>query len=199
MTGPEFDRLFGGPPRKAESTITQREMDLAASIQKVTEEVVLRMARTAKTLTGSPNLCLAGGVALNCVANGKLLRIGTLRRRLHHAGGGRCRRRARRGAVRRITSLLDDHASPATTRHAQGFAARPQFSQRGDSRASRSTAGAPYTFFERRVRAACRPWREELASDKVIGWFHGRMEFGPRALGAAASSATRAASRCSRR
>jgi carbamoyltransferase len=76
MTGPEFDRLFGGPPRSPESTITQREMDLAASVQVVTEEVVLRMAKTARELTGSPNLCLAGGVALNCVANGKLLRSG---------------------------------------------------------------------------------------------------------------------------
>jgi len=76
MTGPKFDRLFGGPPRKSESPITQREMDLAASIQAVTEEAVLRMARAARELTGSRNLCLAGGVALNCVANGKLLRSG---------------------------------------------------------------------------------------------------------------------------
>src|SRR5437667_347198 len=69
MTAPDFDKLFGGPPRKAESMIAQREMDLAASIQKVTEEVVLRMARTTRRLTGSRRLCLAGGVALNCVAN----------------------------------------------------------------------------------------------------------------------------------
>ena len=76
MTGKAMERLFGGPPRKPEAMITQREMDLAASIQKVTEEVVLRMARTARNLTGARNLCLAGGVALNCVANGKLLRSG---------------------------------------------------------------------------------------------------------------------------
>ncbi|HEY0549008.1 MAG TPA: carbamoyltransferase N-terminal domain-containing protein, partial [Verrucomicrobiae bacterium] len=74
MTNGEFDKLFDGPPRNAESVITQREMDLAASIQKVTEEAVLRMARTAKQLTGAKYLCLAGGVALNCVANGVLLR-----------------------------------------------------------------------------------------------------------------------------
>src|SRR5207245_306493 len=74
MTNRKFDRLFGGPPRKPEALITQREMDLAASIQQVTEEVVLRMARTARELTGMSRLCLAGGVALNCVANGKLLR-----------------------------------------------------------------------------------------------------------------------------
>src|SRR5205823_14272164 len=75
MTSPEFDKLFGGPPRNAESLITQREMDLAASIQKVTEEVVLLMARHAKEITGAKYLCLAGGVALNCVANGVLLRV----------------------------------------------------------------------------------------------------------------------------
>ena len=76
MTGPRFDQLFGGPPRRAETPITQREMDIAASIQVVTEEIVLRMARHVHALTGQSNLCLAGGVALNCVANGRLLREG---------------------------------------------------------------------------------------------------------------------------
>jgi carbamoyltransferase len=76
MTGPEFDRLFGGPPRRPEAKITEREMDLAASIQALTEEILIRMAQTARNLTGSKYLCLAGGVALNCVANGKLLRSG---------------------------------------------------------------------------------------------------------------------------
>src|SRR5204863_52604 len=74
MTNGKFDRLFGGPARKAEDRLTQREMDLAASIQAVTEEVVLRLARGVARETGEKNLCLAGGVALNCVANGKLLR-----------------------------------------------------------------------------------------------------------------------------
>src|SRR5687767_5257544 len=76
MTGPKFDALFGGPPRKPESLLTQREMDLAASIQVVTEEVVLRLTRSLARETGMKNLCLAGGVALNCVANGKALRDG---------------------------------------------------------------------------------------------------------------------------
>ena len=76
MTNDRFAALFGGPARHPETAITQREMDLAASIQKVTEDVVLRMARFARELTGSRNLCLAGGVALNCVANGRLLRAG---------------------------------------------------------------------------------------------------------------------------
>ena len=74
MTNHRFARLFDGPPRLPESQITEREMNLAASIQNVTEEIVFRMAKTARELTGKTNLCLAGGVALNCVANGKLLR-----------------------------------------------------------------------------------------------------------------------------
>ena len=76
MTNANFDALFGGPPRKPESKVTQREMDIAASIQKVTEEVVLRLAKTIHAETGEENLCLAGGVALNCVANGRILRCG---------------------------------------------------------------------------------------------------------------------------
>ena len=76
MTNDKFDRLFGGPPRKAESDLTEREMDIAASIQAVTEEIVLRLARTLHSETGEEYLCLAGGVALNCVANGRVLREG---------------------------------------------------------------------------------------------------------------------------
>ena len=76
MTNESFHELFGGPPRKLESPITRREMDLAASVQSVTEEVLLRMARHVHALTGLPDLCLAGGVALNCVANGRILREG---------------------------------------------------------------------------------------------------------------------------
>src|SRR5207237_9058787 len=80
MTNEKFDALFGGPPRKPETWLTQREMDLAASIQAVTEEVVLRLTRSIAAETGSKNLCLAGGVALNCVANGKVLQDGKFKR-----------------------------------------------------------------------------------------------------------------------
>ena len=80
MTNREFDELFGGPPRRPDELLTQRHMDLAASIQAVTEEVVLRLTRALAAETGSENLCLAGGVALNCVANGKVLRDGRFRR-----------------------------------------------------------------------------------------------------------------------
>ena len=99
MTNERFDALFGGPPRTAESPVTQREMDIAASIQAVTEEVVLRLARTLHRETGEENLCLAGGVALNCVANGRVLREGPFKRHLGPAGGRRCRRRLGAAAV----------------------------------------------------------------------------------------------------
>ena len=101
MTNGKFDQLFGGPPRKPEELVRQREMDLAASVQAVTEEVMLRLTRALARETGQKNLCLAGGVALNCVANGKILRDGAVRADLDPAGGGRCRRRDRR-RVRRL-------------------------------------------------------------------------------------------------
>ena len=97
MTNARFDELFGGPAREPESEITQREMDLARSIQEVTEEIVLRMARHAAATTGQRNACLAGGVALNCVANGRLLREGPFERIWVPARGRRRRRRDRRG------------------------------------------------------------------------------------------------------
>jgi hypothetical protein len=96
MTNERFDaHLFGGPPRHPDELLTQRHMDLAASIQAVTEEVVLRLTRGIADETGAKNLCLAGGVALNCVANGKMLRDGVFETCLDPARGGRCRRRAR--------------------------------------------------------------------------------------------------------
>ena len=93
MSNAEFHDLFGGPPRQPESRITRREMDLAASIQVVTEEALINIARHLRDLTGLANLCMAGGVALNCVANGKILREKVLRSNLDPAGSRRCRRR----------------------------------------------------------------------------------------------------------
>ena len=87
MTSPKFDTLFEGPPRRAESPVTEREMDIAASIQQVTEEIMLRCARHVHAITGMKHLCLAGGVALNCVGNGKILRRGSVRGRVDPAGG----------------------------------------------------------------------------------------------------------------
>ena len=98
MTNGRFDELFGGKPREPSELLDQRHMDLAASVQQVTEEIVLRLTRSLAREGRSENLCLAGGVALNCVANGKILRERTLQEHLGAARGGRCRRRGRRGA-----------------------------------------------------------------------------------------------------
>jgi carbamoyltransferase len=181
MTSPEFDRLFGGPARKAESQITQREMDLAASIQEVTEEVVLRMAKTARTMTGSRNLCLAGGVALNCVANGKLLRSGLfddvfVTPASGDAGGAL-------GAALFVHHQLLDRPRPVNGSDSlKGSLLGPRFDNR-EIRAILDQTGAPYTFFDNECELL-KTVAEEMADGKVVGWFHGRMEFGPRALGA---------------
>ena len=99
MTSQKFERLFGGPPRKPDTLLTKRDMDIAASIQKVTEEVMLRSARHVHQLTGMKNLCLAGGVALNCVGNGRLLREGPFEKYLDPTRRGGRRWGAGSGAV----------------------------------------------------------------------------------------------------
>ena len=181
MTGPEFDRLFDGPPRDSESAITQREMDLAASIQKVTEEIVLRMARTARELTGSKYLCLAGGVALNCVANGVLMRERIfddiwIPPAAGDAGGAL-------GAALFVQYQLLEH--PRT--------AHPQDSIRGSLLGPRFSNDEIRAFLDGQKIAHHYIADEEellrgvvaaMIDGKVIGWFQDRMEFGPRALGA---------------
>lgn len=188
MTNGAFARLFGGPPRRPESMITQREMDLAASIQKVTEEVVLRMARTARELTGARYLCLAGGVALNCVANGVLLRERIfddiwIQPAAGDAGG------ALGAALFVHHQLLENERTASGSRKRDASDASLQGSWLGPRytnekiRAFLEERSAPYHFFakeEELLRAVVAAVREE----KVVGWFHGRMEFGPRALGA---------------
>ena len=155
MTSPKFDALFGGPPRQPESPLTQREMDLAASIQEVTEEIMLRMARHVHRETGMKNLCLAGGVALNCVGNGRILREGPFERHLDSAGRRRRRRRARRRAV---------HLAPAARQPADAAAARsastarcsgPQFAD-DEIRAFLDSIGAVYQRIRRTKRAVRR-------------------------------------------
>ena len=183
MTNAKFASLFGGPARDPESAITQREMDLAASIQQVTEEVVLRMARHAKELTGSKNLCLAGGVALNCVANGKLLRAGIFddvfaTPASGDAGGAL-------GAALFVHHQLLDQPRPhvATKKDSlKGSLLGPKFSNE-EIRAFLDGQQVHYTFFEQESELL-EAVAKEMASEKVVGWFSGRMEFGPRALGA---------------
>jgi carbamoyltransferase len=181
MTNDKFAALFGGPARAPESPITQREMDLAASIQQVTEEIVLGMAREAKRLTGMKHLCLAGGVALNCVANGRLLRERIfddlwIQPAAGDAGG------ALGAALFLHHQLLE---APRVTRPEdamQGALLGPRFSPE-EIRAVLDGSAAPYRFIAAEGElldtvAAL------LADGKVVGWFQGRMEFGPRALGA---------------
>jgi carbamoyltransferase len=184
MTNSRFDELFGGPPRKPEGQLTQREMDIAASIQVVTEEVVLRLARTLHQETGEKNLCLAGGVALNCVANGRLLREGPYENIWIQPAAGDAGGAAGAAAVAwhgydKQPRKPNGNGSPAADRM-RGSYLGPAYTP-GQIRAELDAMGAKYavldddTLFSRTAQL--------LAEENVIGWFQGRMEFGPRALG----------------
>jgi len=181
MTNRRFDELFGGPPRSPESSLEQRHMDIAASIQKITEEVVLRAARHLHRQTGQKNLVLAGGVALNCVANGRLLREGPFERlwiqpAAGDAGGAL-------GAALFIWHQLLERPRTARPGDAQkGSLLGPRFASE-EIRGFLDDNGVRYRHFpEERVLLA--EIVELLAAGKIVGWVHGRMEFGPRALGA---------------
>ena len=185
MTSKAFDQLFEGPPRKPETSITQREMDLACSVQEVTELAMLRMARHVHKETGEKNLCLAGGVALNCVGNGRVLREGPFEKIwiqpaagdaggalgaalsvwYQHLGNSRSAVRVRRGG---IDGMRGSYLGPSYSHE--------------DIEAFLEDSGAPYRRLPQRevIEKAARA----LANEKVVGWFQGRMEFGPRALGA---------------
>ncbi len=180
MTSPEFDRIFGGPPRVPESKLTQKEMDLARSVQVVCEEVMLRMATTAHRESGLKNLCLAGGVALNCVGNGRLLREGPfeniwIQPAAGDAGGalGAAQLAWHRhlGKPRRVTPGKDAM---------KGAYLGPAFSP-DEITKFLDGMGAPYQRLDH--RCLIERTAQMLADERVVGWFDGRMEFGPRALG----------------
>ncbi|MHC4220192.1 MAG: carbamoyltransferase family protein [Planctomycetota bacterium] len=180
MTSPKFHRLFGGPPRRAESQLEQRHMDIAASAQKVTEEIMLRSARHLHETTGMTNLCLAGGVALNCVGNGRILREGPfeniwIQPAAGDAGG------ALGVALLTWYQLLDN---PRTT-HADdlqsGSLLGPRFADEQIVEFL-DGVGAKYHRYGSEKKL-CEDVADTLARDKVVGWMQGRMEFGPRALG----------------
>ncbi|MFO1059494.1 MAG: carbamoyltransferase [Dongiaceae bacterium] len=180
MTNRKFDALFGGPPRSAEAKLTQREMDLAASVQAVTEEAVLRLGRSIARETGQKALCLAGGVALNCVANGKLLRDKSFEQiwvqpAAGDAGGAL-------GAALAAYHGFLGQARPARNELdlMKGSYLGPAFSQDDIERRLRAQ-GAVFDVLDRdglidRVV-------DDLVGEKAVAWFQGRMEFGPRALG----------------
>jgi carbamoyltransferase len=180
MTSRRFDTLFDGPPRAPESELTQREMDLAASVQAVAEEVMLRWARHVRKETGETNLCLAGGVALNCVGNGKILREGIfdniwIQPAAGDAGG------ALGAALFTWHHALGNPRNPDGTRDSQfGSYLGPGYS----SDQVATWLGEKEIPFHRESRdKTIRLAAEAMADEKVIGWMNGRMEFGPRALG----------------
>jgi carbamoyltransferase len=178
MTNGKFDDLFGGSPRKPDQLLTQHHMDLAASLQAVTDEIVLRLTRSLREESGIGNLCLAGGVALNCVANGKVLREGRFEGIYIQPAAGDAG-----GALG--AALVGYHMQRGRERRANGDAMRgaylgPAFSQ-GEIEARLKACGARFEVKEDTpLIADC---AEDLAQGKALGWFQGRMEFGPRALG----------------
>jgi carbamoyltransferase len=181
MTSERFHRLFGGPPRKPESPIEQRHMDLAASIQVVTEEIVLNAARHVHAQTGLTNLCLAGGVALNCVATGRLLREGPYKQiwvqpAAGDAGG------ALGSALFVWHQLLEKPRTPGVPDGQCGSLLGPEYSP-DEIAAVLQDVGAVYERAQDEAEL-CDRVAKLLAAGQVVGWFQGRMEFGPRALGA---------------
>jgi carbamoyltransferase len=181
MTNGKFDELFGGPPRKPESKLTQRDMDLARSVQEVTEEVMLRLARTLHRETGAENLCMAGGVALNCVGNGRILREGFFKNLWIQPAAGDAG-----GAVG--AALTAWHKLEGKPRTISGSIDTMQGSFLGPSYTNdeieRFLHGKEALYRRLPDQALFDVVAEELAAGKVAGWFQGRMEFGPRALGA---------------
>jgi carbamoyltransferase len=181
MTNREFDRLFGAPPREPETKLTQREMDLARSVQVVCEEIMLRMARTVHRETGLERLCLAGGVALNCVGNGRLLREGPFKEVWIQPAAGDA------GGALGVAQLIW---------HRHGGHPRRVTPGKDSMKGAYLGPGYTDTEIEDYLRSQETPYRRLerqellqtvarlLAEEKVVGWFNGRMEFGPRALGA---------------
>lgn len=181
MTNAKFAGLFGGPPRKAEAEITRREMDIARSIQAVTEEIVLKMARHAQELTGEDNLCLAGGVALNCVANGRLLREGPFKNIWIQPAAGDAG-----GALG--AALMVWHMAKGMPRTADGRSDKMKGSYLGPVfTADEIAAFLAARGYPARCLEDSGEWKKQIAglvaAGNVIGLLNGRMEFGPRALG----------------
>lgn len=179
MTGRKFERLFGRPRRQPDSEITKLDMDLAASIQRVTEEIMLRCARHVYDQTGLNQLCLAGGVALNCVGNGRLLRESPFDQLWIQPAAGDA------GGALGVAwfiwhQLLGKPRTPKLTDQQQGSLLGPAFSP-NQIRQQLDSLGASYHEWDR--RQLLRYVAEQLQAGKIVGWFQGRAEFGPRALG----------------
>ncbi|HSS27045.1 MAG TPA: carbamoyltransferase N-terminal domain-containing protein, partial [Usitatibacter sp.] len=181
MTNERFDALFGGPPRRPDQLLTQRHMDLAASVQSVLEEAVLRLTRSLADKTGLRNLCLAGGVALNCVANGKVLRDRRFDRIWVQPASGDAGGALGAALAAWHLHLGQPRAVPSGQDAMRGSYLGPAFED-ADCADRLNRSGARFT---RLARAdLIERTAGDLASGKAVGWFQGRMEFGPRALGA---------------
>lgn len=181
MTTNAFHDLFGGPPKRPEEPLTQRHMDLARSVQAITEDVVLSVARQAHAVTGERNLCMAGGVALNCVANGRVLREGPfdaiwVQPAAGDAGGALGIAYAIHHAHAKDTGVLENSGRDRM----EGSYLGPSFDEVATT-AMLEEFDAPHMIFEE--DALFDHIAEALAAEKIVGWFQGRMEFGPRALG----------------
>ena len=182
MTNNKFNNLFGSSPRKSESEISQKEMDIAASIQKVTEEIILKQARYAKKITGSDNLCLAGGVALNCVANGKIFKEDIFKNIWVQPAAGDAG-----GALGAALSVFYEELDNKRTFNAseidnmQGSYLGPNYND-NEIKSYLDSVNAVYEYIQDENELTERV-AQLIANEKIIGWHSGRMEFGPRSLG----------------
>ncbi|OGW83175.1 MAG: hypothetical protein A2Z83_05990, partial [Omnitrophica bacterium GWA2_52_8] len=180
MTNRKFHKLFGGDPRKPETKITQRDMDLAKSIQEVTEEIMLKIASHVYKETGKENLCLSGGVALNCVANGRILREGPFKQIWIQPAAGDAGSALGAALMTWYQYLGNPRSTLASADMMKGSYLGPEYNS-GEIGSYLQSENAPYEFLldeqiPERIASL-------IAQEKVIGWFSGRMEFGPRALG----------------
>ena len=179
MTNKKFDKLFGGPPRQPEQDLTQREMDLTASVQAVCEEVMLTLTQALAKEYGIPNLCLAGGVALNCVANGKIMRDGAFKNVWIQPAAGDAGGALGAALAAHYWHLGQPRKKPKTD-GMEGSYLGPSFTQK-EIEARLKKAGAVFEVLpEKKVIETT---AAALADEQAVGWFQGRMEFGPRALG----------------
>ncbi len=179
MTNEKFHKLFGGPPRKPEQKLTQKDMDLAASIQKVTEEVMLTLTRSLKKEYGISNLCMAGGVALNCVANGKILKDGNYEKIFIQPASGDAGGAI--GAALAINYLfLGQELVASAQDRMKGSYLGPEFSQIEIEHRLQKIGAKFEVLTEEQLYKEC---VDGLVKEKALGWFQGKMEFGPRALG----------------
>ena len=180
MTNKKFDDLFGGKPRNPSDPLTERHMDLAASIQAATELILLRLARSISKETGLENLCLAGGVALNCVANGKILREGRFNNIWIQPAAGDAG-----GALGAALATYHIHLKQSRhiTHHDKmlGSYLGPEFNQDEIEKKLEAIGANFITLTDKELFSMC---AKDIANQKAVGWFQGRMEFGPRALGA---------------